>query len=70
MSSIMTLRDIRERIILMVAFGSGSRRRSEIACLRTEQLTEEAPIPVENGPPLPSLSIHLDALPIIAYVIH
>ena len=53
------LRDIRDRAILMVAFASGGRRRSEIASLRKEQLTAEAPIPVEGAPPLPSLSIHL-----------
>ncbi|MCJ8521756.1 site-specific integrase [Pseudorhizobium tarimense] len=53
------LRDIRDRAILMVAFASGGRRRSEIANLRKEQLTVEAPIFVENAPPLPSLSIHL-----------
>lgn len=54
-----SLRDVRDRAILMVAFASGGRRRSEIAGLRREQLTVEAPIPVENGPPLPSLAIHL-----------
>lgn len=27
--------------------------------MRREQLTSEPPIPVENGPPLPSLAIHL-----------
>jgi integrase len=54
-----SLRDIRDRAILMVAFASGGRRRSEIAGLRREQLTVEVPIPVENGPPLPSLAIHL-----------
>jgi integrase len=43
----------------MVAFASGGRRRSEIAGLRLEQLTEEAPIEVPGGPPLPSLAIHL-----------
>ena len=53
------LRDIRDRAILMVAFASGGRRRSEIAGLRKEQLTMEAPIIVESGPPLLSLSIHL-----------
>lgn len=53
------LRDIRDRAILMVAFASGGRRRSEIAGLRKEQLTLEVPIPIENGPPLPSLAIHL-----------
>ena len=54
-----SLRDIRDRAILMVGFASGGRRRSEIAGLRREQLTVEPPITVEGGPPLPSLSIHL-----------
>lgn len=54
-----SLRDLRDRAILMVAFASGGRRRSEIAGLRLEQLTMEAPIEVTDGPPLPSLAIHL-----------
>ena len=54
-----SLRDLRDRAILMVAFASGGRRRSEIAGLRVEQLTVEPPIPVENGSLLPSLAIHL-----------
>ncbi|VVS97064.1 site-specific integrase [Hoeflea sp. EC-HK425] len=54
-----SLRDVRDRAILMVAFGSGGRRRSEIARLRKEQLQQEDPIEVDSGPPLPSLSIHL-----------
>jgi len=54
-----SLKDIRDRAILMVGFASGGRRRSEIAGLRRDQLTIEAPITVEGGPPLPSLSIHL-----------
>ena len=54
-----SLRDIRDRAILMVAFASGGRRRSEIAGLRREQLTVGLPIAVEGGPPLPSLAIHL-----------
>jgi len=53
------LRDVRDRAILMVAFASGGRRRSEIAGLRKEQLSVEPPITVENSPPLPSLAIHL-----------
>jgi integrase len=53
------LRDLRDQAILMVAFASGGRRRSEIAGLRTEQLSLEAPIEVAGGPPLPSLAIHL-----------
>lgn len=54
-----SLRDLRDRAILMVAFASGGRRRSEIAGLRVEQLTIEQPIEVEDGPPLPSLAIDL-----------
>jgi integrase len=53
------LRDLRDRAILMVAFASGGRRRSEVAGLRKEQLTIEAPVKAEDGRPLPSLSIHL-----------
>jgi integrase len=53
------LRDLRDRAILMVAFGSGGRRRSEVAGLRVEQLIEEPPIDVPDGPSLPSLAIHL-----------
>lgn len=48
-----SLRDLRDRAILMVAFASGGRRRSEIAGLRREQLTVEPPVPVENGAPSP-----------------
>lgn len=54
-----SLRDLRDRAILMVAFASGGRRRSEIAGLRSEQLTVEPPIRGDDGPPLPSLAIHL-----------
>ncbi|MBB3594834.1 integrase [Rhizobium sp. BK529] len=54
-----SLRDIRDRAILMVAFASGGRRRSEIASLRKEQLTVEAPVKGGEDLPLPSLSIHL-----------
>ena len=54
-----SLRDVRDRAILMVAFASGGRRRSEIAGLRLEQLSIEAPIEVPDGPPLPSLAIHV-----------
>ena len=54
-----SLRDLRDKAILMVAFASGGRRRSEIAGLRREQLTVEPPIEVPDGPPLPSLAIHL-----------
>jgi len=54
-----SFRDLRDRAILMVAFASGGRRRSEISSLRVEQLTIEPPIEVADGPPLPSLAIHL-----------
>ncbi|MBY2941889.1 site-specific integrase [Rhizobium leguminosarum] len=54
-----SLRDLRDRAILMVAFASGGRRRSEIAGLRVEQLSPETPIETPDGPPLPSLAIHL-----------
>lgn len=36
-----SLCDIRDRAILMVAFASGGRRRSEIAAMRVEKLTVE-----------------------------
>lgn len=48
-----SLRDIRDRAILMVAFASRSRRRSEIAGLRVEQITVEPPIETDSCPPLP-----------------
>ncbi|CCF22150.1 Integrase family protein (plasmid) [Pseudorhizobium banfieldiae] len=54
-----SLRDVRDKAILMLAFASGGRRRSEVAGLRKEQLFMEAPIHVEGSLPLPSLSIHL-----------
>ncbi|WP_064711970.1 site-specific integrase [Rhizobium bangladeshense] len=54
-----SLRDLRDRAILMLAFASGGRRRSEVAGLRKEQLTIEAPVKAEDGGALPSLSIHL-----------
>ncbi|PWL16180.1 integrase, partial [Falsochrobactrum shanghaiense] len=50
---------LRDRAILMVAFASGGRRRSEMAGLRTEQLVKQAPVTDEDGSPLPSLGIHL-----------
>ena len=54
-----SLRDLRDRAILMVAFASGGRRRSEVAGLRREQLTVEAPVTGEDDIALPSLAIHL-----------
>jgi integrase len=54
-----SLRSLRDRAILMVGFASGGRRRSEIAGLRTDQLTVESPVTVDGGTSLPSLSITL-----------
>ncbi|MCO7728853.1 site-specific integrase [Brucella intermedia] len=53
------LRALRDRAMLMVAFASGGRRRSEIANLCLEQLAVEEPIIADDGTPLPSLSIRL-----------
>ncbi|NNU60734.1 site-specific integrase [Brucellaceae bacterium VT-16-1752] len=50
---------LRDRAILMVAFASGGRRRSEVAGLRVEQLVKQVPVTDEDGLPLPSLGIHL-----------
>ena len=50
---------LRDRAILMLAFGSGGRRRSEVAGLRVEQLIKHPPVTDEDGPSLPSLGIHL-----------
>lgn len=54
-----SLTALRDRAILMVAFASGGRRRSEISSLRTEHLIKQAPVIYEDGSPLPSLGIHL-----------
>jgi integrase len=54
-----SLRDLRDRAILMVAFASGGRRRSEVATLRCQQLIAEPPVTAEDGSSLPSLAIHL-----------
>jgi integrase len=57
------LADIRDRALLLIAFGSGGRRRSEIASLRVAQLSDEAPIPVDpddpQSPRLPCMAIAL-----------
>lgn len=50
---------LRDRAILMVAFASGGRRRSEIAGLRVEQFVKQVPVTDDDGSPLPSLAIHL-----------
>jgi integrase len=57
------LADTRDAALLLVAFASGGRRRSEVASLRLEQLVEEPPVPETPGEPdsplLPCLSIRL-----------
>ncbi len=50
--------DLRDRALLLLAFGSGGRRRSEIARLRIEDLRDETPVSVETGD-LPSLFLRL-----------
>jgi len=45
---------LRDRAILMVAFASGGRRRSEVAGLRVEQLVKQAPVTDVDGSPLPA----------------
>ncbi|MER9655766.1 site-specific integrase [Mesorhizobium sp. M0152] len=55
--------DVRDRAILITAFASGGRRRSEISALRVEQLVEEDPVPADpkesDGDTLPCLTIRL-----------
>jgi integrase len=55
--------DLRDRALLLLAFASGGRRRSEVAGLRVEDLREEDPVPLDpkdpNGNTLPCLTIHL-----------
>ncbi|RWL88900.1 MAG: integrase [Mesorhizobium sp.] len=55
--------DVRDRALLLMAFASGGRRRSEVAGLRVEQLAEQDPVPLEpknpDGPTLPCMTIHL-----------
>ncbi|WP_353646271.1 site-specific integrase [Mesorhizobium sp. WSM2239] len=55
--------DARDRALLITAFASGGRRRSEVSSLRVEQLVEEDPVPADpkdpDGPKLPCLKIRL-----------
>jgi integrase len=55
--------DVRDRALLLTAFASGGRRRSEMASLRVEQLVEEEPVPADpkhpDGAKLPCLKIRL-----------
>ncbi|KSV71565.1 hypothetical protein N183_27790 [Sinorhizobium sp. Sb3] len=49
--------DLRDRALLLAAFASGGRRRSEVAALRVEDLTDEDTVQADpadpNSPPLP-----------------
>lgn len=55
--------DIRDRALLLLAFASGGRRRSEIARLQIEDLVDRAPVPadpgVRGGATLPCLAMRL-----------
>ncbi|WP_026620594.1 integrase (plasmid) [Ensifer sp. WSM1721] len=55
--------DRRDRALLLLAFASGGRRRSEVAGLRVEDLHDEEPVRADpsdkTSPPLPCLSIRL-----------
>jgi integrase len=58
-----TLAGCRDRALLLVAFASGGRRRSEIARLKVEDVIEEAPVPADpadpRGPQLRCYSLEL-----------
>ena len=55
--------DLRDLVILMAAFGSGGRRRSEVADLRLEQLRDDLPVLADPADPIstppPCLSVRL-----------
>ena len=55
--------DLRDHALLLLAFGSGGRRRSEIARLKVDDLEEREPVPADpvapNGEKLPVLAIPL-----------
>ncbi|KSV89577.1 tyrosine-type recombinase/integrase [Sinorhizobium sp. GL28] len=55
--------DLRDRALLLTAFASGGRRRSEVAALRVEDITDEDPVQADSSipdsPPLPCLAIRL-----------
>jgi integrase len=55
--------DLRDRALLLLAFGSGGRRRSEIARLKVDDLEEREPVAVDpkapNDEKLPVLAIRL-----------
>ncbi len=55
--------DVRDRALLLTAFASGGRRRSEVASLRVEDLVDEEPVHANpqnpDSPLLPCLTINL-----------
>jgi integrase len=55
--------DVRDQALLLLAFASGGRRRSEVAALRVEDLIDEEPVRTEpsdpNSPLLPCLTLRL-----------
>ena len=55
--------DVRDRALLLVAFASGGRRRSEMSSLRLEQLIDADPVPADpkdpDGSKLPCTKIQL-----------
>lgn len=57
------LADTRDLAILLLAFASGGRRRSEVARLRVEQISDEPGVPRDpkdpQSPTLPCVAIHL-----------
>ena len=57
------LADLRDRALLLIAFASGGRRRSEVARLWVDDVIREAPIPLDpkdpDSPLVPKLAIRL-----------
>ncbi len=55
--------DLRDRALLLIAFASGGRRRSEVARLWVDDVIREAPIPLDpkdpDSPLVPKLAIRL-----------
>lgn len=51
--------DLRDRAILLIAFASGGRRRSEVARLAMSDLVDREPMWGDDETPLPSLEIRL-----------
>jgi integrase len=55
--------DLRDRAMLLIAFASGGRRRSEVARLRVDDIAPESPIPLDprdpDSPLVPKLAIRL-----------